>query len=221
MLKSISQIQRLSKKYRVPEEDIILIGLNCLGAQANIPDTRIRFKLKLNTFNELFYLAICINTSKTPFLIKKNNLYFYNEQIGKIIEEEKDTCDATYFRRNKTALTLNSNSRSQCQGCKFCGTYRQEAEDIFNLLSPKRLSLYITQILQKSNLKDLSKIIDIGICTGCFKNEKETLSHILMVRHVLKKFGFNQELKYIGSQITSKASLDILKKQHHKFTIKS
>jgi len=211
MLQSIFQVEELSKKYNIPIEDIILIALNCCGIQANIPEKRIRFKLKLNSCKELFYLAICVNTRESPFFMKNNKLFLYDKEIGNVIERENDTCDSSYFRRNKTVLTLNSNSRSKCRGCKFCGTYDQDSEDINNLLAEDRLSKRINEILKLNSLKDLSNLIEVSICTGCFNNEEDALNHILMLRRVLKNFGFYKEIKYIGSQIISQRSFKILR----------
>ena len=219
MLENISQIKEFSKKYNILSQDIILIALNLFGVNAVIPDDRIRFKLKLNTCDEIFYLAVCVNTGKSPFYLREKDLYLNECLMGTIIEKEKDTCDSTYFRRNKTALTLNSNSRSKCRGCKFCGTYSQEAADIHNLLTEDKLASHINDLLLENNLKDLSNIIDVGICTGCFNDEEDTLEHILMVRKVLKNFGFHKELKYLGSQILSERSLEILEKQAKPFSL--
>ncbi len=207
MIRDIKQAYQFSKKYCIPVEDIILITLNCCGIKADLPDKRIRFKLKLNTFDELFYFALCVNTKNTPFSLRGNKLFFNQDLIGHITDRENDTCDSTYFRRNKTVLTLNSNSRSKCRGCKFCGTYNQDAEDINNLLTEERLGKRLNEILVQNNIKDLSGFIDVSICTGCFEDEKEALDHILMVRRTLNKFGFNRELKYIGSQITTETNL--------------
>ncbi|PIV43757.1 MAG: hypothetical protein COS26_00115 [Candidatus Nealsonbacteria bacterium CG02_land_8_20_14_3_00_40_11] len=219
MLKSIVQIQELSRKYNIPVEDIILIALNRFGVYTDIPEKRIRFKLKLNTVDGLFYLAICANTDTSPFILKGDNLFLNGNSIGIITERENDTCDSTYFRRNKTALTLNSNSRSKCRGCKFCGTYSQNANDINNLLTEDRLVNRINEILAQDSIKDLSNCIYVCICTGCFENEKNALKHILMVKDVLRAFGFNKELVYIGSQITSEKSLEILKNSAKPFTL--
>lgn len=219
MLKDDRQIEGLSKKYSIPKEDVILIALNLCGVVSDIKDGRIRFKLKLNTREELFYFAVCVNTGNSPFRLKNGDLLFNGRKIGDVMEMEKDTCDSTYFRRGKTAMTLNSNSRSKCRGCKFCGTYRQDAEDTYNLLTEERIIDYVENLILRNNLRDLSGITDIGICTGCFKNEEEALAHILLVRRLLKKYGFSGELKYLGSQITSEKSFEILKKEAQPFSL--
>jgi hypothetical protein len=51
---------------------------------------------------------------------------------------------------------------------------------------------------------------EVGICTGCFASEDDAVSHILMVRKVLRKFGFEKEINYLGSQITSRKAIDVL-----------
>ncbi len=219
MLRDIKQAHQLSKKYDIPAEDIILIALNCCGINADFPDKRIRFKFKLNVFDDLFYFALCVNTKETPFYLKGDKLFLNKDTIGCVIERENDTCDSTYFRRNKTVLTLNSNSRSQCRGCKFCGTYSQDAEDVNSLLTEERLAGHLTEILKQNNFKDLSALIDVSICTGCFNEEKDALNHILMIRKVLHEFGFNKELKYIGSQITSEKSLRIIESKAKPFAL--
>ena len=219
MLKDLSQAKTLSKKYQIPLEDILLIALNCSGINADLSDKRIRFRLKLDGCKEEFYIGVCVNTGESPFYFRVNDLFLNKEHIGKIIERENDTCDSTYFRRNKTAMTLNSNSRSRCFGCKFCGTYNLDAEDLNSLLLQQKLSNYFKKFLAQNKIKDLSNFVDIGICTGCFLSEELTVDHILMVRNVLKRFKFDKELKYLGSQIRSENSFKILKEKAMPFSL--
>ena len=219
MIENIQQARRLTKKYKISVEDIILIVLNCLGVNADILEKRIRFKLRLQNTNQLFYIAICVNNSKSPFFLWGDKLFLKDKFIGTASEIENDTCDSTYFRRNKTALTLNSNSRSQCRGCKFCGTYNLDPNDLSNLTTEDGLTKYLKSFLHQNKMKDLSNLVDVGICTGCFKDERDTLEHILMVREILKKFRFNKELKYLGSQIISEEALGILEKHAMPFSL--
>lgn len=208
MLKNLAHAEELSAIYQIPKEDILMIALNICGVKTDeTKDKRTRFSFQLKGKPEKFYLAICVNTGETPFSMIGDSIYLNDEEIGTVIDREVDTCDSTYFRRNKTAMTLNSNSRSKCRGCKFCGTYSQEADDTENLTTEEKLSKYIDNLLIAENMKDLSSIIDVGICTGCFPLDDLAADHIIMVRKVLSKYGFTGSIKYIGSQIKTGENL--------------
>ncbi len=58
-----------------------------------------------------------------------NNVTFNGQVIAIASHMEKDTCTDSYWRGGKKYLTLNSNSRSNCRGCAFCGTYSLEDDD--------------------------------------------------------------------------------------------
>lgn len=220
MIKDINQAQQLSEKYNIPVEDIILIALNCSGVVAKIKEKRIRFKLRLTGLSDVFYLGLCVNTTKSPFSIEGDCLFLGDQKIGDIIEKENDTCDSTYFRRNKTALTVNSNSRSRCRGCKFCGTYNQDSRDMNNLLTKQKLAVHLNNILVANNIKDLRNFLRVTICTGCFGEEKKALNHLLMVRSVLDQhFDFKGTLRYVGSEIVSEKSFDVLKEKASPFAL--
>jgi len=213
MLKNLQEAYSLSERYEIPAEDIVLVALNCSGVNSDIDLKRIRFHLKLDSCSEEFYIALPVVQDKSNFILSKadSKLLFNGIPIGSVREIENDTCDSTYFRRNKTSLTLNSNSRSACRGCKFCGTYVQDADDLNNLTNKERLNAKIDQVMEENNMRDLNSMVEVAICTGCFPNEEATLNHLLMVRESLYERGFSGELKYIGSQITSEDSLDFIK----------
>lgn len=204
MLCSIEDIYRISKEFDVPVADVLFIALNRYGIEMeNYDDNRIRFKLKTDLVDELYYFAVCVNTFKSPFKIIDNNLLLGEEKVAEIIDLEKDTCDSTYFRKNKTEMTLNSNMRSQCKGCTFCGTYNLRPEDLCDLTNTDSLKRYIEQVLEENKMDNLAQIEGITVCTGCFKTERDVVNHLKLLKSTLKEYQFNKKLKYIGSQIRS------------------
>lgn len=217
---TLDDIHKLVSKYSVPVTDVLLIALNRYGIRVNMPDNRLRFKLKLCTCDSIFYLAVCVNTFPSPFTVnEENQLCLDGDVIGKVFDIEKDTCDSTYFRRNRTELTLNSNMRSRCAGCTFCGTYNLEAEDGFDMSTEEKISEYVENFLEENQMADLSNLVRLTICTGCFASEERLVEHILSVHRVFQKYGFNKRIRYIGSQIRSEKSMHVLAKQIQAFSL--
>jgi len=234
---NISEAFELSKKYNIPYEDILLISLNASSMRSDMPYKRVRFKLNLDSRpDETFYFGIPVIIN-TPFYLsyKERTLYLNTQEVGRITEAENDTCDATYFRRNDTALTLNSNSRSSCVGCAFCATHRQDATDKFKLDSEEKLDKFLTELffipekygasrphfhkpILNKNI-DFSNLYQVAIVTGCFGSEREAIEHLKMVYEYFRKRGFKGEFKYIGSEIISKEGLKELADEINKFNL--
>lgn len=217
ILKSMDEARALSEKFNVPLTDIILLGLNMEGAHdPQIETDRMRFKMSPILSKEDFYFALT-NTPNSRWKIEGGQMIFDGEKVGQVGETENDTCDNTYWRRftniGGTELTINSNSRSFCSGCEFCGTYNLDPEDQAekDLSTPQKVRTKLEKILIENDLYDLSHLVEVGVVTGCFPTEEMTVDHLNMLHDVLRgEYGFEGELKYVGSQVRSKEALESL-----------
>jgi len=222
ILKSLDEGKKLSEKFNVPLTDILLLGLNMEGAyDASTSSDRMRFRMTPDQANGRdFYFALT-NTPESRWKIKNGVMQFNGEKVGTVGISEEDTCDNTYWRRftqingivRGTELTINSNSRSFCSGCEFCGTYNLSPEDQAekDLSTPDKVRRKLDNILIENEIEDLSHLVEVGVVTGCFPTEDMTLQHLNMLHDVLRQeYGFQGELKYVGSQIRSKEALESL-----------
>jgi len=221
MLKNIKHLIRLSSKYNVPAEDLLLLDLNLSGIKLNLQSGRVRFELKStskdifslahsrNIFN--FYLAVP-TVEQSPYYFRNGNLFFDKHLIGKALGVTEDFCDSSYPRRGGTVLNINPNSRTSCRGCKFCYTAFQVSRDKERMLSDDKLRPFLKNWIKKFDVVDLSHLIQVAIVTGCFPNEKMVIEFFKMAKNVLSEFSFKGELFYFGSQINSKKALLELEK---------
>lgn len=195
----------LARKYNISLGNVISIALNRYGIlMDDIDDNRIRFNLELFNSNKKVYFAVCVNTyPSSPFKLIHDVLYLENNPVGKVSSIEKDTCLSTYFRNNKKVITFNSNSRSKCTGCKFCGTYSLTDEDALEFNTEENISSYFVRLLRENNIESMSEIENVTICTGCFESEEALTDHLLLVNKTFKKMGFIGSINYIGSQLRS------------------
>ncbi len=205
----------LRDKYQIPENDIVLQTLNICGIKAAMEHKRVRLRLRVEDSGKEYFLAICVNTRETPFVYKDGYIWFEEKKWGKVLSLKNDTCDQTYLRKGGKHLTLNSNSRSLCKGCRFCGTYSLKEEDISNFNTKEKVVDHIKEVvIGKNGMEDLSNLDSIGVCTGCFVDGQAAVEHIIMLNKVLcEEFGFEGEVQYIGSQIIETKQLDRLKRE--------
>jgi len=203
-LNDIVHAAELADKYQIPIEDILLIGLNLSGVRfGKVENDRGRFSITMSS-GRSYYVALTItNAPLSNFIHDGSTISLGDEKIGNATEIEKDTCTDSYWR-NRIHLTLNSNSRSICRGCSFCGTYDLERADK-PLKEEEILEQRASELLQE--VGSFSDVGALGIVTGCFPNEKATVDHIRLIRKVFSQVGFKGEIQYVGSQIKTEASI--------------
>jgi hypothetical protein len=203
-LLDIKQAETLAKQYRVPVEDVLLIALNLSGVHfGNIGNDRGRFSISMPS-GRTYPVAVTITNSPiSNFVHDGKSVTLGSSEIGTATLIEKDTCTDSYWR-SRNHLTLNSNSRSVCQGCKFCGTYNLERDDA-PLIDEKVLNERALDL--ENEVGSLKNLEAVGIVTGCFRDEEAVVNHISSIRRVFSHFGFSGEIQYVGSQIRSEDAI--------------
>ncbi len=209
LCRDINHLRNLANEYNIPEQDAILIALNASGIKSGeVKNDRGRFTITMPDENKYFLAMTITEKPLSPFTHNNGNIYLDNEKVATISKIEEDTCSDSYWRGNKTHLTLNSNSRSNCRGCEFCGTYSLRDDDKA-LNTPEALRRKAEELCIEAG-HDLSTVESVGVVTGCFPNEENLVEHLRMVRQVFSEYGFTKELRYIGSQLRNPENLALL-----------
>ncbi len=209
--RTMREVDQYARDYDVPPVDVMLLGLNLMGVSGFDPkiSPRGRFRMVPHLFNWPFFFAVTIEPA-SPFLHDGRQVWLGDELIGDATPIEPDTCSETYCRKGGKVITLNSNSRSSCRGCQFCGTFSLIPDDFSDLLQEGNLRRKAQALLDDGMVTDYRRLESIGVVTGCFRNEQQCLDHLLLVNRVFGEFGFHGEVRYIGSQITRRESLETL-----------
>lgn len=203
-VRDYEHVREIATQYAVPKNDILLMSLNLSGVQSgNIENDRGRFWVIMPN-GQVHKVALTITTHEfTNFKHTGDKILLGDSEVGFTTPIEKDTCTDSYWRGN-THLTLNTNQRSFCKGCGFCGTYNLEHADD-PLTDEKTLETKALAMAEETG--GLNQLNTIGIVTGCFADEKLLVRNLKMVRRVFSRYGFCGEIQYVGSQLTNKESI--------------
>lgn len=209
--RTVDEAEVFAKRHNVPLIDVLLMGLNLMGTSGfdTSITTRGRFRMVPQIHNWPFFFAVTIDPD-SPFRHDGERVWLSDQLVGSASPIHPDTCSETYIRNGGLAMTLNSNSRSSCRGCKFCGTFSLIPEEFSNLLDENNLRRAAEGFMREGLVTSYVDMESIGLVTGCFKTDELCLQHLLMIRKVFGELGFTGEIRYIGSQIKTTDAVDRL-----------
>jgi hypothetical protein len=193
MIEKMKQFKEIEKTEFIPFEEIVALDLNLSGVAVNEHYKRVRFNLLLN--NKQHLLFSLENNKLSLYNIQQNKLYFKDIFLFDVSELVEDLCKIFYTRKNEKVLCFNPNSRSLCNGCRFC--YQTTSYDERQISSSMLLSTF-EEWLQKNNLIDLSHLEQVAVVTGCFKSEQMVVDYLFKLKEILSALNFQNELLYLG-----------------------
>ena len=196
----------------MPLEDVLFIALNVHGVKLDCEYSRIRMDFRLAD-SELFgyakerreldyFFALPVNPN-SEFTLVGDVLSLNGTLIGQAINPVEDVSDLYYFRRKKTSLNFNPNSRSSCAGCRFCYTSRLTPNDEQRIETDVDLRIFFENWMNKYGFTDLSHLIQISVVTGNYRKDDDLPRFLLELKRVLREHSFGGKIFYLGSQIAS------------------
>lgn len=219
-LSCIDDAITLSEKYGMPLSEILFCELNRVGIYLESGRVPVSFRARF-LCDEIFspkppmYFAVSVKEKRqTNFSIGlDDNLRLGPVVLGRTCCLEIDTCDCSYFRKNKKILNLNSNQRGQCGGCIFCihnyDLYDERVlKDKQKIRGREAIQQFLeNKIMARNGLRDLGNLEQIAVVTGLFGNEKTVVQHICDIREVAGNLGFTGTIFFLGFELMSEDAL--------------
>lgn len=216
---NIKRVVRLSEQYHMPLEDILFIALNVHGVKLDCGYGRVRMDFRLAD-SELFgyakergefdyFFALPVNPD-SEFILTDAVLSLGGTLIGQAINPMEDVSDLYYFRRKKTVLNFNPNSRSSCAGCRFCYTSRLTPNDEERVETENELKIFFENWMNRNGFADLSHLIQISVVTGNYRNSDDLCCFLFELKRAVQEYRFGGKIFYLGSQIATTEQLNRL-----------
>lgn len=192
--------------------DDILLDLNRRGVC--LPGNRVRMRAQMRLLcapeHELLAILPIWPDGQSPYRVVGEAILKDSQAIAYLTSYEFDDAVLSYHRNGGKVLTLNTNSRSNCTGCVFCHYSLEESQDPY-VRHENELRAYIDEIVLQAQLINLTSIERIGISTGCFREERIAVSHLVSLSKALDRYGFNGSLQFLSSVIRTEEALRTLK----------
>jgi hypothetical protein len=200
---SLQKFGDMSRRYEVPVEDILLIAINMHGISSDQPRHRARIAVRLATAPSVpWNVIVPLNANRSPFTLDGDQLSLGRRPIGNVQRIDADEAVGGYFRDNGHAATLNPNARSRCTGCAFCPNTLEAAADP-RLREDARISELLEAMQEQHPERDLTKLREVTVSTGCFEREPEALRHLRQLRKILTAHGITARIGFLTSVLRS------------------
>ena len=219
MINSIKHAQQLGREYGMCTEDVLMIALNACGIRNSLGTPRMRMRVKVLTQpSEVFRLILPTENNQSPFSVDRNYINCNDERFAVVTAIEDDTAVFGYFRRERSVITLNSNSRSHCTGCVFCPNTLEGAMDP-PVHARRFLEDSFSALASTNNVRSMKTIREVNLSTGCFGTEEPAIEHLELVRGVLDELGCNAQIGFLTSVLRSSAAFQQLSRTVGKFRL--
>ncbi|MGW2468050.1 hypothetical protein [Streptomyces bauhiniae] len=208
---TLSDVERLARRYGVPVEDALLISINLHGIDGEAPRHRARLQVRLDSARSVpWQLIVPLNAAESPFrLMDDGQLLLGDSPVATVERIDADEAVGGYFRDGGTALTLNPNARSRCVGCAFCPNTLEAAADP-RLSEEQDLRELLAALREQHPRRDLTEVREVTVSTGCFEREPAAVDHMRALRSVLAEYGIEARLGFLTSVLHSRQAFDEL-----------
>lgn len=213
-------ISRLAVRHEVPVEDALLMAINLFGIWSDQQRYRARVSVSLVSAPEVTWQVIVpLNAVGSPFRLTGEELLIGSDLVARVRRIDADEAVGGYFRDGGRAATLNPNARSRCVGCAFCPNTLEAAADP-RLSEERELADLLAAMVEQHPQRDLTKLREVTVSTGCFEREDAAVSHLLMLRDTLAAQGITARIGFLTSVLNSDAAFAQLADQVAPFVLR-
>src|SRR5512139_234919 len=140
-------------------------------------------------------MIVPLNAADSPFRMHDGSMKLGDRLIGRVERIDADEAVGGYFRDDGRAATLNPNARSRCVGCAFCPNTLEAAADP-RLSEERELNELLAAMAEQHPHRDLTRVREVTVSTGCFERELAAVEHLRVLRGVLNDHGINARVGF-------------------------
>ncbi|MEV6598817.1 hypothetical protein AB0M36_18435 [Actinoplanes sp. NPDC051346] len=204
---STADLDKLALQHQVPVEDALLLAINLYGISSRQNRHRARLAVRLARHPSVaWHVIVPLNAVTSPFRVHPSgDLALGDSIVGHVERIDADEAVGGYFRDDGRAATLNPNARSRCTGCAFCPNTLEAAADP-RLAEERALDDLLTALVEQHPHRDLARLREVTVSTGCFGRESAAVDHVLAVRAALQRHKITARLGFLTSVVRSDAA---------------